>query len=110
MLLWRPQLNIKEVELGANKKYPFPVNYEDIPKFDGNLRLAVWYALLKDYSKRFKKDKYGFVRVPSKVFRFDMGADRKKVWRYNKKLEDKGFIVIDRVARGGRTWIGYKIV
>lgn len=96
--------------MGAKKKYPVPFDLQDVAKVDGDLRLACWYAFLKDYRNRFKKDKLGFVRVPSEVFRFDLGADRKKVWRYNKKLEDKGLIIVDRVARGGRTWIGFKII
>lgn len=96
--------------MGAKKQYPITCDLDDLTRVGGNMNLAYWYALLKDYRKRFKKDKLGFVRVPSQVFRFDMGADRKKVWRYNKKLEDKGLIIVDRTARGGRTWIGYKII
>ena len=96
--------------MGGEKKYPIPLDTRDVLKVDGDLRLALWYAALKDYRRRFKKDKNGFVRVPSKVFRFDFGADRKKVWRYNRKLEDKGLIVVDRVSRGGRTPIGFKII
>jgi hypothetical protein len=96
--------------LGAKKQYPISCELDDLAKVGGNMNLAYWYALLKDYRKRFKKDKLGFIRVPSQVFRFDMGADRKKVWRYNRKLEDKGLIIVDRTARGGRTWIGYKII
>ena len=82
----------------------------DLHKVDGDLALLAWYVILKDYANRLGKDKRGFTRVSSKVFSVDLGADRKKVWRYNKKLEDKGLIVVDRVARGRSTWIGFKII
>lgn len=94
----------------GEKKYYVPIDYKDAIKFDGDLGLWAWYSILKDYTKRFGKDERGFTRVSSKVFEYDLRADRMKVWRYNKKLEDKGLIVVDRVARGGRTWIGYKII
>lgn len=96
--------------MGAEKKYPVQLDLRDVHKVDGDLGLALWYALLKDYRRRFRKDKLGFIRVPSKVFKYDTGADRMKVWRYNKKLEDKGLVIVDRVARGNRTWIGFKLV
>ena len=82
----------------------------DFKRFGGELGLLLWYSTLQDYARRFKKDSNGFVRVSSKVFEEDLGCDRMKVWRYNKKLEDKGFIVVDRVARGRKTWIGFKII
>lgn len=82
----------------------------DLAKVGGSTKLFFWYSVLKDYRKRFKRDKHGFTRVSSQVFSDDYGFDRKKVWRYNKELEDKGLVEIDRVHRGGRTWIGFRIV
>lgn len=94
----------------VQKKYYLMVDKADFDKVDGDFRKFVWLGLLKDYRRRFKRDKFGFTRVPSKVFLDEFGIDRIKVWRYNKELEDKGLIKVDRVHRGGRTWIGYRIV
>lgn len=95
--------------MGVKKQYPMSIDMRDIPKVDGDLALAFWYSILKDYAKRMKKDKDGFIRVSSKVFEFDYGVNRMKIWRYNKRLEDKGLVSVDRAARGGRTWIGFKL-
>lgn len=86
------------------------IDKRDIERVDGDLALLAWYVILKDYANRMPPDKRGFTRVSSKVFEVDLKADRMKIWRYNKKLEDKGLIVVDRVARGRSTWIGFKIV
>jgi len=82
----------------------------DYARVEGDFFLWIWYSVLKDYAKRFKKDRFGFTRVDSQVFEEDYNLDRRKVWRYNRKLEDKGLLVIDRVKRGGRTWLGFKLV
>lgn len=82
----------------------------DLAKVGGSARLFFWYSALKDYKRRFKRDRHGFIRVPSSVISQDYGFDRVKVWRYNKELEDKGLIKVDRIHRGGRTWIGYRLV
>lgn len=92
-------------------KYSRPwIDKRDLSRVDGDFALLLWYSILKDYAKRMNQDKNGFVRVSSKVFELDLNADRMKVWRYNKKLEDKGLIAVDRVSRGGRTWIGFKLI
>lgn len=90
--------------------YYFWADRRDLEKVGGDLALWFWYAKLKDYAKRFKKDKNGYVRVPPDVFAEDLLFNKKKVQRYNKKLEDKGLIKTDKVRRGGRTWAGYKLV
>ncbi len=82
----------------------------DLEKLDGDWSLAFYYTVLKDYANRLNRDKKGFTRVSSKVFEADLKANRMKIWRYNKKLEDKGLIVVDRAARGRSTWIGFKMV
>ncbi|MCR5700181.1 MAG: hypothetical protein K6G49_01990 [Candidatus Saccharibacteria bacterium] len=91
-------------------KFYLTVDKELLTRFSDDHGLFYWYLILQDYSERFKKDKLGFIRVPSKVFSDDHKIDRKKIWRYNKKLEDKGLIKVDRVHRGGHTWIGYKFI
>lgn len=96
--------------MGAKKEPYISTPKSDIKRFDGELGLLMWYSILKDYYRRLRHDKNGFVRVSSKIFKEDINADRMKVWRYNKKLEDKGLIVVDRVARGRKTWIGFKII
>lgn len=96
--------------MGVKKELFIPVQKSDFSKFDGELGLLLWYSALKDYYSRLRHDKDGFVRVSSMVFKEDLNADRMKVWRHNKKLEGKGLIVVDRVARGRRTWIGFKII
>lgn len=82
----------------------------DFSKVGGDMKLFAWYSILKDYRRRFKIDRHGYTRISSKMFNDDYGFDRNKVWRYNRMLEDKGLLKIDRVKRGGRTWIGYRIV
>ena len=82
----------------------------DLEKLDGDWALAFYYAVLKDYANRLSPDKKGFTRVSSKVFEADLKADRMKIWRYNKKLEDKGLIIVDRFARRRSTWIGFRII
>lgn len=93
-----------------DEKYVLLSAKKDFERVGKSERLFFWYTVLKDYRKRFKRDKYGFTRVPSAVMKLDYGYDRIKVWRYNKELEDKGLIKVDRVHRGGRTWIGYRLV
>lgn len=93
-----------------NENYYLPIAKADFQKVGGDFKSFVWLGLLKDYRRRFKRDRYGFTRVPSNVFLDEFGADRVKVWRYNKILEDKGLIKVDRKHRGGRTWIGYRII
>ena len=93
-----------------DKQFIIDTNPTLVKKVGGDLALAFWYSILKNYAMRMKKDKHGFIRVSSNVFKFDLDADRKKVWRYNKRLEDKGLITVDRAKRGGTTWIGYKFV
>lgn len=85
------------------------VRKSDIMKL-GDFRLATWLSVLQDYAKRFKRDKFGYIRVPIDVIKEDYGLYRTKVWRYNKQLEDKGFIKVDRTSRGGRTWMGYRFI
>lgn len=82
----------------------------DFGKSGGDPKVFFWYSVLKDYRRRFKRDRHGFTRVPSRLFQEDYGFDRMRVWRYNKLLEGKGLVEIDRVHRGGRTWIGFRIV
>ena len=93
-----------------DKEPYFIVKKKDMGKVNQDLALLSWYAILKDYAKRFKKDEKGFIRVPSNAFMEDYSLYHMKIWRYNKKLEDKGLIVVDRASRGGRTWIGYKFI
>ena len=81
----------------------------DYVKVGGDLALWSWYSILKDYAKRFRKDRHGYTRVGSDMFADDYGIDRTTVWRYNRKLEDKGLLELDRAYRGGRTWIGFKL-
>ena len=77
---------------------------------EGDLSMWGWYSIMKNYARVCKRDQYGFYRVSSQRFADDWGLDRIKVWRYNRKLEDKGLLKIDRRKRGGRTWIGFKLV
>lgn len=86
------------------------VSKKDAHKVDNNPVLLLWYSKLKDYSKRFKPDKNGFIRIPPSYYEEDAMVDRRTVKRYNKKLEDKGLIEVDKIRRGGRTWSGFKLV
>ena len=86
------------------------VKKKDAHKVNNNPALLLWYSKLKDYSRRFKLDKTGFVRIPPSYYEEDAMVDRRTVKRYNKQLEDKGLIVVDKVKRGGRTWAGFRLV
>ena len=87
-----------------------PLDKRDLPKVDGDVNLWVWYSKLKDYTKRFKTDEFGYARIPPDIFREDLWVNKKQVQRYNKKLEDKGLIRTDKVHRGNRTWAGFRLV
>ena len=93
----------------SDKNYYIKVDRRTILEFEGDLAMAVWYSALRDYARRFKPDRLGFTRVASSVFKQDFGYSKLKVWRLNKKLEELGYIIVDRVARGGRRYIGFKI-
>ena len=88
----------------------YATNRSDVMKVGGDLKMLAWYSALKDYAKRFKKDKLGFIRVPSYVLAEDFSTNRTQIWRYNRMLEDKGLIEVDRVHRGGHTWVGFKLI
>lgn len=93
----------------SDKNYYIKVDRRTIIEFEGDLAMAVWYSALRDYARRFKPDELGFTRVASSVFKKDFGFCRMKVWRFNQKLEKLGHIIVDKVARGGRRYIGFKI-
>lgn len=86
------------------------VDKRDIEKFGGNLSLLMWYSKLKDYSRRFKPDKSGYIRIPPSYYIEDAMVDIRTIKRYNRQLEDKGLIEVDKIRRGGRTWSGFRIV
>lgn len=97
--------------MGANKnKLYLCVDNEDLHKVDWDFGLLFWYSKLKDYAKRFNRDDNGYVRIPPHIYEEDLGMNKKKFQRYNKKLEDKGLIKTDKAHRGGRTWAGYKLI
>ena len=93
-----------------NERFYMQATKADLIKVNGDIKMFFWYSALKDYAKRYGRDKRGFVRVCSQTFFNDYGIDRVKAWRYNKRLEDKGLVEIDRIHRGGRTWIGFRII
>ena len=86
------------------------MEYADYGLVYGDFALWSWYSIIKDYVRLCKKDERGYTRVSTARFARDYGVDRMKIWRYNKKLEDKGLIRVDKKCRGGRTWIGFKLV
>lgn len=91
------------------KNYFLQIEKSQIARFEGDLALVLWYSALKDYAKRFKPDKHGFIRVSNKLIATDYGLDKQKARRMSKQLEKLGMIVLDNVARGGRTPTGFKI-
>lgn len=92
----------------SNNSYSLKVEKGLIRQFDGDLALTLWYAVLTDYSKRFKKDKYGFFRISNHLLADDLGLSRSQIRTLNNKLIVKGLIQIDNTSRGGRTFAGYK--
>ena len=93
-----------------NDDFYFLADKRDVPKVDGDLALFLWYSKLKDYTKRFSKDEYGYIRIPPRIYEEDLNMSKKQAQRYNKKLEDKGLIKVDKIHRGNRTWAGFKLV
>lgn len=91
------------------EKY-FIITKSDVKKVGGDIKLLLWYSKLKDYASRISKDETGFIRVPPEMYDVDINMNRRTVRRYNKRLEDKGLIVVDKVKRGGRTWAGFRLV
>lgn len=94
----------------SDQNYYIRVDKRHIAKLNGDLALAVWYSTLRDYARRIKPDELGFTRVSSSIFEQDFGYCRMRVWRLNKKLEDAGFIIVDKTPRGGRRYIGFKFI
>ena len=92
----------------AEKRY-IRIDFDDVSRFEGDLQLCFWYSALKNYAKVFKADSSGFHRVSSKTIEEDFGFNRLRVWRYNQRLAEKGFIELDK-KRGGNTWMGFKII
>ena len=92
------------------RNYYWRVNKTDFESAHGDLGLLMWISILKDYEKRFRHDNAGFVRVPYQTFERDLGYNRVRVWRWNRRAEEAGLIAADRTTRGGRTWMGYKII
>lgn len=86
------------------------VKKSDLRKLGNDFRLAFWLSALKDYARRFKRDKFGYIRVPIEMIEEDYGLYKVKIWRYNKELEDKGLVKIDRTIRGGRTCMGFRFI
>ena len=80
-----------------------------IKQLDGDLALVSWLAILRDYAARFRTDNLGFTRVKLDVIKEDYGFYAVKVWRLNKKLEEAGLVEIDKVPRGGRRYMGFKL-
>lgn len=93
-----------------NGEFYFLTSKNDYARVEGNLAMLSWLSILKDYAKRMRADRYGFVRIRSDTFENDWGLDRVTVWRYNRKLEDIGLIELDHIKRGGRTWVGFRLV
>lgn len=91
------------------KNYFLRIDKSQIVRFEGDLGLVLWYSALKDYARRFKPDKHGFIRVSNRLIATDYGLDKQKARRMSKQLEKLGLIVLDNVARGGRTPTGFKM-
>ena len=86
------------------------VELDKARRFFDEPREILWYSVLQDYARRFKIDQFGYIRIPTQVVVDDYGIDRRRAWRYNKALEDKGFIKIDKKHRGGHTWMGIRFI
>ena len=95
-------------------RYYFKVDKSLIQKCNGDLSMALWYSALVDYAKRFRPDETGYTRVSIKSIIDDLGfpesSGRMRIWRLNQKLEDEGYIAVDKVARGGRRYMGFKVL
>lgn len=82
----------------------------DYTLVEGDFLLWTWLSIIKNYVRICRRDNHGYTRISSRRFADDWGVDRHTVWRYNRRLEDKGLIKLDRKRRGGRTWVGIKLI
>lgn len=76
----------------------------------GDPAAMFWYQVLVDYSKRFKPDKLGFIRINKKTIMDDYGLNRDQIQYLNRKLCKVGVIRMDTERRGNRTPAGYRIL
>lgn len=94
----------------SDKNYYFKLDKRTLPTiFNGDLASWAWYYSLKDYTKRFRADKYGYIRISNQIIMRDFGFDRFRAYKLNKKLESLGLIEIDSIKRGKRIPTGIKI-
>ena len=75
----------------------------------GDPASMLWFAALKDYSKRFKPDKTGFIRISFKIVESDYGLNKRQIRYLNDKLIAAKLIKTDTKIRGGRIPTGYII-
>jgi hypothetical protein len=76
----------------------------------GDPAAMFWYQALLDYSKRFKPDKLGYIRISRQTVMSDYGFSRTQIQHLNRKLCDAKLINIDMVRRGNRTPTGYRML
>lgn len=89
--------------------YYLKIDKRTLGRLSGDPASMLWYAALKDYARRFKPDREGYIRISPKVVEVDYGFNRDQIKYLNKKLRSVGLIEIDPVKRGRRIPTGYKI-
>lgn len=95
--------------LSKKNSYHFLVEKNLVKQFGGDLALALWYSALKDYARRFKPDKAGYVRISRSLIEQDLGLSRSQIRTLNAKLVAAGLLRVDGTSHGGRAYAGYKL-
>ena len=75
----------------------------------GDPAAMFWYEVLLDYSRTFKPDKHGYIRISKQVVYETYGFNVRQVRYLNEKLCKANLLKIDTAPRGKRTPIGYML-
>lgn len=95
--------------MSKDSDFYLKIEFRHLRKVRGDPALMLWYGALRDYARKFKPDKTGYIRLSKAVVDSDYGINRRQIQRMNGRLEELGLIEIDKLQRGGRTPMGYRI-
>lgn len=76
----------------------------------GDPAAMFWFQILLDYSRRFKPDRHGYVRITRQTILDDYGLSREQIKYLNRKLVEKNLIELDPINHGYKTPTGYRIL
>jgi len=95
--------------MGIIKPY-LKIEKTRLTALSGDPAAMFWYSVLCDYSRRFKPDKHGYIRIVRQTVTDDYGLTREQIKYLNRKLVEKRMIALDPINRGFKTPTGYRIM